>query len=115
MNSAVGGKFHHVKCLKRETYKKGKRGNKMENIVVTYDYYTLDQAREIIRKENRIKRDRARRKKKRILKYYLKQKAIGLAVIILSILTATIIKDATLSVLAVPLGLYLIFTKNHAI
>lgn len=87
----------------------------MENIAITYDYYTLDQAREIIRKENRIKRNRARRKKKRILAYYLKQKSIGLAVIILSILTAAIIKDATLSVLAIPFGLYLVCTKNHAI
>lgn len=87
----------------------------MENIAITYDYYTLDQAREIIRKENRIKRDRARRKKKKIFKYYLKQKTIGLAVIILSILTATIIKDATLSVLAMPFGLYLVFTKKRAI
>ena len=56
----------------------------MQNIAIEYDYYTLEQAREIIREENRqkaIKRAerKARRKAERI--YYIKQKLMGLAAV----------------------------------
>ena len=47
------------------------------NIVVTYDYYTLDQARQIIAEENRQKAIRmAKQKVKKRVEtiYYMKQK-----------------------------------------
>lgn len=86
------------------------------NIVASYDYYTLEQAREIIREENRqkvIKRAerKARRKAERI--YYVKQKLSGLTLAAIGILIPFICDgDATFSLIALPLGLFLMFTKE---
>lgn len=86
------------------------------NIVASYDYYTLEQAREIIREENRqkaIRREerKARRKAERI--YYVKQKLSGLTLAAIGILIPFICDgDATASVLLVPLGLYILFTRE---
>ena len=45
--------------------------------------------------------------------YYLKQKLYGLILVIIGIITPIICDgDATASLLLIPLGLYLIFTKN---
>ena len=45
--------------------------------------------------------------------YYLKQKLCGLILVIIGVITPIICDgEATVSVLVVPLGLYLIFTKN---
>lgn len=47
--------------------------------------------------------------------YYLKQKLCGLALIILGVLYPFVVDgDATVSLLIVPLGLYLLFTKTKA-
>lgn len=86
------------------------------NIVATYDYYTLDQAREVIREENRQKAIRrtereAKRKAKRI--YYIKQKLSGLTMATIGILIPFLCDgDATFSLIALPLGLFLMFTKE---
>ena len=49
-------------------------------------------------------------------KYFLKQKLIGLVLIICGILAPVILDgDATVSVLFLPLGAYLIFTRNCVI
>ena len=51
------------------------------NIVATYDYYTLDQARQIIAEENRqkaIRRAERKARKKAEKIYYIKQKLSGL-------------------------------------
>lgn len=86
------------------------------NIVATYDYYTLEQAREIIREENRQKAiRRAERKAKRKLEriYYIKQKLSGLTLATIGILIPFVADgDATASILILPLGLYLLFTKE---
>ena len=71
-------------------------------------YYTLEQAKEIIKGEkiNRMK----------ILKEKAKQKAIGLFLIALGIATPFILKgDATASVIAIPLGVAVIATKDKVV
>ena len=89
----------------------------MDNNTITY--YTLDQAREILRKEARQKRlakqkREAKRKAKTI--YFLKQKMMGIALIIISILIPILLDgDATASLLFLPLGIYVLFTKEKVI
>ena len=86
----------------------------MDNNTITY--YTLDQAREILREEARQKRiARQKREAKRKAKtiYFLKQKMIGIALIIISILIPILLDgDATASLLFLPLGIYVLFTKE---
>lgn len=80
------------------------------------NYYTLDQAREIIKEENRQKakrqaKQRARRKAEKI--YYIKQKIAGLTMAAIGIITPLLLDgDITFSLLALPFGAYLIFTKE---
>lgn len=53
------------------------------NIVATYDYYTLDQARQIIAEENRkkaIRRAEREARKRSETIYYIKQKLSGLTI-----------------------------------
>jgi hypothetical protein len=88
----------------------------MQNIAIEYDYYTLEQAREIIREEEKQKAIRraerkARRKAEKI--YYIKQKLSGLIMAAIGILIPFVADgDATASILILPLGLYLLFTKE---
>ena len=89
----------------------------MDNNAITY--YTLDQAREILREEARQKRlARQKREAKRKAKtiYFLKQKMIGIVLIIISILIPIVCDgDATTSLLFLPLGIYMLFTKEKVI
>ena len=89
----------------------------MDNNAITY--YTLDQAREILREEARQKRlARQKREAKRKAKtiYFLKQKMMGIALIIISILIPIINNgDATASLLFLPLGIYMLFTKEKVV
>lgn len=73
--------------------------------------YTLDEAREIIHKE------RAKQKAKRlsIFKQKIKQKMLGIAMIGISILIPILLKDITVSVFTLPLGAYLLLTKEKLI
>lgn len=88
----------------------------MQNIAIEYDYYTLEQAREIIAEEEKQKAIRkaerkAKRKAERI--YYIKQKLSGLTMATIGILTPICCDgDATFSLIALPLGLFLVFTKE---
>ena len=86
------------------------------NIVSTYDYYTLDQARKIIAEENRQKAiriaERKARKKQNII-CYLKQKFLGLAAVGAAIYCPLLLDgDATASLFFLPIGIYLLFTKE---
>ena len=89
----------------------------MDNNTITY--YTLDQAREILREEARQKRlARQKREAKRKAKtiYFLKQKMMGIALIIISILIPVLLDgDATTSRVLLPLGIYMLFTKEKVI
>ena len=73
--------------------------------------YTLDEAREIIHKE------RAKQKAKRlsIFKQKIKQKMLGIAMIGISVLIPILLKDITVSVFTLPLGAYLLLTKEKLI
>lgn len=91
-----------------------------DNIVAEYDYYTLDQAREIVYQEMR--HDRITRefwiKKKMIQKrreklYYIKQKLSGIVTIAIGMIILGLTKDITFSLVVIPLGLSLILTKRR--
>ncbi|MBQ4523385.1 MAG: hypothetical protein IJA10_10630 [Lachnospiraceae bacterium] len=75
--------------------------------VKSEDKYTLEEARNIIKKE--------RAKKKEDILYKIKQKIIGLVAIGISIITLAMSGDATVSLFMLLLGLYLIFTKDKAV
>lgn len=82
------------------------------------NYYTLDQAREILKEESRIKRQEQRKRELRRRKkalYYLKQKTMGMILIIISIIIPIIENDATASVFILPIGLSMLFTKEKQI
>ena len=89
----------------------------MNNNIITV--YTLDQAREILREESRQKRihkQKIEAKRKAKIMYFLRQKMIGIALIIISILIPIINDgDATASLLFLPLGIYMLFTKKKVI
>lgn len=71
-------------------------------------YYTLEQAKEILRNE--------RINKMKTLKGKVKQKAIGLFLIALGIVAPFILKgDATASVIAITLGIAAITTKDKVV
>ena len=86
------------------------------NIVATYDYYTFDQARQIISEENRQKAirmaERKARKKAETI-YYIKQKLSGLTMASIGIITPILFDgDCTFSLFALPVGIWLLFTKE---
>lgn len=84
-------------------------------VVAEYDYYTLDQAREIIRQENlqkALKKQRIRERKKAVLLYYIKQKLMGICSIAIGIVPIILEKDGTVASITIPFGLFLIFTKK---
>ena len=86
------------------------------NIAATYDYYTLNQARQIISEENRQKAiriaERKARKKAEII-YYIKQKLSGLTLAAVGIITPILLDgDCTFSLFALPFGIWLMFTKE---
>lgn len=86
------------------------------NIVATYDYYTLDQARQIIAEENRKKAIRMAKRKARKRSetiYYIKQKLSGLTMAAIGIITPILLNgDATFSLIALPLGIWLLSTRK---
>lgn len=48
--------------------------------------------------------------------YYVKQKLIGLALVLLGVLSASIFEhDITAAILLVPMGLFVMFTKQRVI
>ena len=86
------------------------------NIVATYDYYTLDQARQIIAEENRqkaIRRAERKARKRAEAIYYIKQKLSGLTMAAVGIFTPILLDgDATFTLFALPLGIWLMFTEE---
>ena len=69
--------------------------------------YTLREAKRIINAERKAKRES--------LLYKAKQKLLGVVAIGVSIASPLLIQDATISVIMLPLGLYLLFTKEKVI
>ena len=76
--------------------------------ITTEETYTLQEAKRIINTE--------RKAKMGSLLYKAKQKLIGLLAIGVSIATPILLDgDATISVITLPLGLYLLFTKKKVV
>ena len=78
--------------------------------------YTIEQAKQIIKEENRQKAikiaERKARKRKETISY-IKQRISGLTLAAIGIITPILFGgDATFSLIALPLGIYLIFTKE---
>lgn len=75
--------------------------------ITSEETYTLREAKRIINAERQAKRE--------ALLYYAKQKLLGVVAIGVSIASPLLIQDATISVIMLPLGLYLLFTKEKVI
>ena len=75
--------------------------------ITSEETYTLSEARRIINSERKAKRES--------LLYKAKQKLLGVVAIGVSIASPLLIQDATISVIMLPLGLYLLFTKEKVI
>lgn len=72
--------------------------------------YTLEDAEKIINRRNRI----AYNKKKRLAIYYLKQKLCGLVMLGIGIFCPMLLDgDATFSLIAFPMGIGLLVTKER--
>ena len=75
--------------------------------ITSEETYTLAEAKRIINAERQAKRE--------TLLYKAKQKLLGVVAIGVSIASPLLIQDATISVIMLPLGLYLLFTKEKVI
>ena len=76
--------------------------------ITSEETYTLPEARRIINAERKTKRES--------LLYKAKQKLLGVVAIGASIASPLLLDgDATISVIMLPLGLYLLFTKEKVI
>ena len=76
--------------------------------ITSEETYTLREARRIINAEHKAKRES--------LLYKAKQKLLGLLTIGISIASPLLLDgDATISLIMLPLGLYLLFTKEKVI
>lgn len=76
--------------------------------ITSEETYTLSEAKRIINAECKVKRES--------LVYKAKQKLLGLLAIGVSIASPLLLDgDATISVITLPLGLYLLFTKEKVI
>ena len=76
--------------------------------ITSEETYTLQEARRIINAERKAKRES--------LLYKAKQKLIGVVAIGISIASPILLDgDATISVIMLPLGIYMLFTKEKVI
>lgn len=76
--------------------------------ITSEETYTLREARRIINAERKVKRAS--------LLYKAKQKLLGIVAIGISIASPLLLDgDATISVIMLPLGIYMIFTKEKVI
>ena len=75
--------------------------------ITSEETYTLQEAKRIINAE--------REEKREIFLYKVKQKALGLLAVGVSIASPLLLGDATISLIMLPLGLYLLFTKENVI
>lgn len=70
--------------------------------------YTLSEAKRIINAERKVKRES--------LLYKAKQKMLGVVAICISIVSPLLLDgDATISLIMLPLGIYMIFTKENEV
>lgn len=78
----------------------------------TETLYTLEDAEKVLRRRNRI----IINEKRRIIMYFLKQRLCGFIMLVAGIICPIFLdRDATFSLITVPLGIFLLFTKQHVI
>ena len=76
--------------------------------ITSEETYTLSEAKRIINAERQAKREK--------ILYYAKQKLLGILAIGVSIASPLLLDgDATISVIMLPLGIYILFTKEKVI
>lgn len=76
--------------------------------ITSEETYTLSEAKRIINAEHKSKRES--------LLYKAKQKLLGIVAICVSITSPLLLDgDATISVIMLPLGIYMLFTKEKVI
>ena len=75
--------------------------------ITSEETYTLLEAKQIINAERQAKREE--------FLYKAKQKLLGVLAIGVSIASPLLLEDVTASVIMLPLGLYLLFTKEKVI
>ena len=76
--------------------------------ITSEETYTLSEARRIINSERKVKRES--------LLYKAKQKLIGVVAIGISIVSPLLLDgDATISIIMLPLGIYILFTKEKVV
>ena len=76
-------------------------------IITSEQKYTIEDAKRIIEAEQKEKRE--------MFLYKAKQKLLGVFAIGISIALPLLLEDATISLIMLPLGLYLLFTKEKVI
>ena len=96
-----------------------------KKIVASYDYYTLDQAREIIYEEIRhnkamqtFRENQKRRESRKRKLAILKQKILGLSALLISGIEIAlryfnVIDECAAFIILIPLGLGLLFTRKR--
>ena len=76
--------------------------------ITSEETYTLSEARRIINAERKAKRES--------LLYKAKQKLLGVVAIGISIVSPLLLDgDATISIIMLPLGIYVLFTKEKVV
>ena len=76
--------------------------------ITSEEKYTLQEAKHIINAEHKVKRES--------LLYKAKQKLLGLLAISVSIASPLLLDgDATISLIMLPLGIYVLFTKEKVV
>lgn len=76
-------------------------------IITSEQKYTLEDAKRIIETERQAKREE--------FLYKAKQKLLGVLAIGISIASPLLLEDVTASIIMLPLGLYLLFTKEKVV
>lgn len=76
--------------------------------ITSEETYTLSEAKRIINAERQEKREK--------ILYYAKQKLLGILAIGVSIASPILLdRDATISLIMLPLGIYMLFTKKKVV
>ena len=76
--------------------------------ITSEETYTLREAKRIINAERKVKRES--------LLYKAKQKLLGVVAIAASIVSPILLDgDATISIIMLPLGIYILFTKEKVV
>lgn len=101
-----------VDTIDQISYEIGETSGYIDGSKVGYEYGYHDCVLDLIKKSNRIKRQKARKAKRRL--YFMKQKLWGVALLLLTFYVCYLADgDCTVGVITVPMALILIFGKGR--